>query len=279
MNSVIDDSPQQGFAQSGRVEYCEGAEAKVRLDRSGLLQLARVPLSLDIREGDEVLLVGDPAGEQFVTQLLGRQAERLALEGGARAEVSRDRPERLCVYSPGGELLLEFDSVSGRARVHSGAGGLEVESAGDLQLRAAGNLSLEADRIDARARHAARIECGSPAERAGLALSHRGARLFGALIELLGHQTELRSTHLRQSAEEIETQADTLRQLAGQLETTAETLTETARRSFRSAEELAQQTAGRLRMLVSGTYHFRSRKASMKAQRDFKIDADQIHLG
>jgi hypothetical protein len=34
-----------------------------------------------------------------------------------------------------------------------------------------------------------------------------------------------------------------------------------------------------MRTLVSGTYQLKSRKALLRAQRDFKVNADQIHLG
>jgi hypothetical protein len=50
-------------------------------------------------------------------------------------------------------------------------------------------------------------------------------------------------------------------------------------RSASTVEGLIQVKAGRMRALLAGTYHFKAKKAFMKAEDDFKVNADKIHLG
>ena len=63
------------------------------------------------------------------------------------------------------------------------------------------------------------------------------------------------------------------------LESIAEQVIEKAKRTYRSVEEVAQLRAGRVRTLVKDTYHLKARKTLLRSSRDFKVKADQIHLG
>ncbi|MBF0233544.1 MAG: DUF3540 domain-containing protein [Desulfamplus sp.] len=67
--------------------------------------------------------------------------------------------------------------------------------------------------------------------------------------------------------------------MAHRLETAVDTVMEKSINVYRTVENLAQVTAGRMRTLVQGTSHFKSRKAVFKAEKDFKIKGDKIHLG
>lgn len=67
--------------------------------------------------------------------------------------------------------------------------------------------------------------------------------------------------------------------VAHRLETLAETVVSKAKNVYRTVEELTQLQTGRLRMLVKGSCHLKARDAFLKAEQDFKVDGDQIHLG
>jgi hypothetical protein len=67
--------------------------------------------------------------------------------------------------------------------------------------------------------------------------------------------------------------------VAHRLETLADTVVSKARNVYRTVEELTQLQTGRLRMLVKGSCHLKARDAFLKAEQDFKVDGDQIHLG
>lgn len=67
--------------------------------------------------------------------------------------------------------------------------------------------------------------------------------------------------------------------VAHRLETLADTVVSKAKNVYRTVEELTQLQTGRLRMLVKGSCHLKARDAFLKAEQDFKVDGDQIHLG
>ena len=67
--------------------------------------------------------------------------------------------------------------------------------------------------------------------------------------------------------------------VAHRLETLAETVVSKAKNVYRTVEELTQLQTGRLRLLVKGSVHLKARDAFLKAEQDFKVDGDQIHLG
>jgi len=67
--------------------------------------------------------------------------------------------------------------------------------------------------------------------------------------------------------------------VAHRLETLAETVVSKAKNVYRSVEQLTQLQTGRLRTLVKGSWHASSKNAFLKAEEDFKVDGDQIHLG
>ena len=69
------------------------------------------------------------------------------------------------------------------------------------------------------------------------------------------------------------------RWIVDRLETLAGTVVEKAKNAYRTVERLAQLKTGRMRTLVDETYQFKSKKAFLKSEDDFKIKGDKIHLG
>jgi hypothetical protein len=63
------------------------------------------------------------------------------------------------------------------------------------------------------------------------------------------------------------------------LQVLVQTLMEKAKNIFRTVEQLSQIKAGRIRTLVDETYFFKAKKAFIKSDEDYKINAEKIHLG
>jgi len=270
-----------GFARTGCVERIDGDWTEVRLASSHALERARLALSgATPSVGDEVLLVGGEGGDCFVVALLGPSRRRLELVGGARAEVEDDEPEVLRLFSKSGELVLEYDAALGRAKLQAGSGDLEIVAAdGNLRLKAANTLQLDAERIVARSRRDIRLDAGDASRRSSLTLSVRGVRLLGPLVETVAQRVEVRAQELRQTVQQLVTHARDVQLVAERVESVAEQVIEKTKQSYRSVEDVAQLCAGRIRILVQDTYHLKARKTLLRSSRDFKVKADQIHLG
>jgi len=65
----------------------------------------------------------------------------------------------------------------------------------------------------------------------------------------------------------------------GRLESVSDTIIEGAKNVFRDVKELTQIRTGRMRTFIDETYQLKCNKAAIKADADYKVDADKIHLG
>jgi hypothetical protein len=95
--------------------------------------------------------------------------------------------------------------------------------------------------------------------------SARNVRIGGCNIEMNSRQLNIK--------------VESARWIVQRLETLAETLVEKARNAYRTVEQLAQLRTGRMRTLVDQTFLFKSQKAFLKSEEDFKIKGEKIHLG
>jgi hypothetical protein len=95
--------------------------------------------------------------------------------------------------------------------------------------------------------------------------SARNVRISGHRMEMDGHELYFKATSSRW--------------IIDRMETLAETLVEKACNAYRTIEQLAQIKTGRMRTLVDQTFQFKSRRAFLKSEEDFKIKGEKIHLG
>lgn len=95
--------------------------------------------------------------------------------------------------------------------------------------------------------------------------SARDVRILGRAIEM--------------TSDELNVTAASTRWVVDRMETLAGTLVEKATNAYRTVEQLAQLKAGRMRTLVDQAFHFKSRRAFLKAEEDFKIKGEKVHLG
>lgn len=85
--------------------------------------------------------------------------------------------------------------------------------------------------------------------------------------------------NIRFQGQAIEMQGQQIKLVARRLETLAETILTHARNVYKAVEELTQLRTGRLRALIRATCHLKSKNAYLNAAEDFKVNADNIHLG
>lgn len=250
-----------------RVLDVDAAQNRVRLtltgsdDEIGLWACIAIPGAAGLEKGDTVLLIGDQPDELYVIGLLNRKAAsaaapaRLALSGGAYIEVVRtEANEALRVFSQRNELVFEYDPAQGNARINVEKGNLEFTAQNGNIVFASGREVLF---------HGQSVGISGVSEvRLETAPAIGGT---GSAVTLLPERADLTSRDLRLTAERIET--------------AAHSIVEKAKNVYRTVEHLTQLRTGRLRTLVSSTFHFKSRKAFLKAEQDYKIKAEKIHLG
>ncbi|HOO39276.1 MAG TPA: DUF3540 domain-containing protein [Deltaproteobacteria bacterium] len=206
--------------------------------------------------GDIVLAAGEDLNEMYIIGLLKTATlspETISLSGGTSAEASgKPGEQKMKVFSAKKELLFEYDEATGTARVNMPSGDLEfVAEKGNISFQSGQDISFHGHHVDMKTH-----EIGVSAHRGDLRIEeavYTGRKLLGNI----GHA----------------------KLIAERLETAAQTMIEKAQNLFQSVEELSQLKAGRMRTLVKKTFHFKSNKAFVKAEEDYKIRAEKIHLG
>jgi hypothetical protein len=97
------------------------------------------PVSL--KAGDMALVAGEQPDNLYIIGILDAARKRtgqdlLTAQCGARAELHRDgTDERLKIISSRGELVFEYDPLSGKSFVAARAGDLEISAARTLHLK------------------------------------------------------------------------------------------------------------------------------------------------
>jgi len=200
--------------------------------------------------------------------------DETATRDGVRARTTAGRLE---VVDADGRLLFEYDpDRGGRVRLAEHPVRLEAPS---LHFAAEDGICFEADRVEIRGRHRCEVVAGSGPDRARLGLDRGCGRLTAETLELGAGHAQVEFQRATLTGERWQGRLGQAHLVLDRLETVCDTVLETARNSYRKIEELAQTTAGRMKTVVEATYHFRSRRTFMSSKRDFKVNADKIHLG
>jgi len=214
------------------------------------IAIAAAEIAIDV--GDRVLVIGENPRDLYVigvlqaTRISSHSPARLVSKGGAYATVAPSPEEQtLRVFSGCNELLFEYDEVKHSARINVECGDLEfVTRNGDIVFSSARDVLIQGASI----------------------------RLSGERGEVQLEETTISGTRLLAHYKEA-------RFISDRCEAAFHTLTEKVRYAFRVVEQLAQTKAGRIRTLVDSTYFFKAKRAFVKADEDYKIRAEKIHLG
>jgi hypothetical protein len=192
---------------------------------------------------------------------------RLEAPSGVALEERRhdDGTPILALRAPDGTVVVEYRPTDGTCRIH--APRVEVVAARDLDLRAGERVCVDAGR------HLA-LSCGDTE----IALGPDRLRLDVRELEASATHTRWTSRTFALVSDAVETEARRIVQRAGEVETHARRVVERARESFRDVEELAQTSAGRLRLVAKHTLHAMGRRTLLKAREDMKLRAERIDL-
>ena len=282
---VIATNPSEGFVQ---VNIC-------RLNESGddekerWAQLA-LPAFHDCKEGDRVLVAGDDFDDLYVIGVLspGVQAETVPktfrMNNGAGVVVSNGATsETVQIFSPVGDLLFEYNAQTGESRVHMHAGDLEfVNHNGGIHFSAAGDIRLSSRQtleLNGRLGLRLAIRDAFGTVLSSLSLNLRKLSLTSPEIGMVAQRGEFHFKESRYCGDTFVAVAKKGKLIVGRMETVVQDCIQKAKNVYLTVEELIQTRAGRTRTLVEGTSHFKSKKAFLKAEQDFKIKGEKIHLG
>ncbi|MDX1692253.1 MAG: DUF3540 domain-containing protein [Ketobacteraceae bacterium] len=228
------------------------------------------------------------SSEQAVVKQLsrGEQHSPVTTPGGASAALSADSEHCIQVFDEKQQLIFEYDAQAGVTRLSIPEGDLELATRqGSIRLKAADEVSLEGRDVNVLA-----------TESIGLRVIDLGKQLLkpvGSTLRLLPHQLRAAAQNLEVGADDANLSVSRLQYRGEELhavvtralgvfekvETRAKSLWQTTDNLVSKVREAAQLRAGRVNQLVDGTIQVKSEKAIHKTRKDFKVQAERIHLG
>lgn len=282
-----------GFVRTGTVEEVidDTGHARIRLDNA--------PHEPDLRAeiatwgdgvpatGDRVVLAVQGSGESFVIGVLERRDRRIdrriTLSDGAVVRISGDPPaEKLALAAPDRQLLVEYDTATGRMKVNVPAGDLELATdEGDIVLNAARSLRLLGRSIEATGGshvHLATEDLPGMA-RSVLSLDPSVARIASPNLAVAAQRARLRLGEATYSGDRLSARITSLKLVAQRLERIADQVHERVGYAYTTVRKLLEVRAKRIRTVVSSSYRLRTKTAFLKSDDDFKVKGDKIHLG
>jgi len=234
------------------------------------------------QKNDTVLVVGEIPDDLYVIGVLNQKDvneasnSKIELSKGAHAEVAGSPNEQaLKVFSPKKELIFHYDEKSGNARVNMEAGDIEfVTEKGSITFAANKEIMFHGRSIGMTG---AQGICLGIMDALGklrntLTLKDQSMKIDSPKVEIEAEQGKFNIEDGKYTGHSFHGKIE-------RLENFASTVITKARNIYQSVEELSQIKAGRMRTIVAKTFHFKSKKAFVKAEEDYKINADKIHLG
>lgn len=247
-----------------------------------------VPDPAAVAVGRTVLAVTAGADAAYVIGVLGHPlaapaGETVESRGGSRASiVPAGQADRIQVRNQRRELLFEYDEAKRHARVCVPAGDLDVVVPdGNLTLASNKALRLRGRTVEVAATTGIRLAVHDLATGVlnAIGLTHGGTRVKSRKVRIEAAAGEIAVKTGKLTAERIETDATLIRTRAERIDTDAGTIVERAGHVYQQVKGLIQTRAGRVRNLVTGTWHYRAKRADLRTKDVFKIDGDRIHLG
>lgn len=236
-----------------------------------------------LRQGQRVLVCLTAGGAAYVIGTLGAVDQRVSTREGAAAElVDHGEGERLEVRDPDGGLVFEYDPAGKRAHVRIPEGDLDVVAPkGDLTLGAGGAVRLTGQTIDLAATSAVRafVHAAASGITSAIRLGRRSTRIDTDGFRMNAKHADVSAQTGHLTGDRMETDVDELRTTARRIRTTAEKVTQRFGSLCQRVKGLLQTRAGRLRSLVSGSWHARAKRADLRTEETFKVDGRKIHLG
>ena len=235
-----------------------------------------------LRSGDTALIVGEDLDDLYVIGVLNQgesldsSVNKITLSKGAQANAQGFPGEQtLKVFSPKRELIFEYDEENNKARVNMEAGDLEfITQKGSITFASNKEIMFHGRSIGMTG---SKGICLGVMDALGklsstITLRRQSMKMGSSEVGIDAERGDFKVEEAKYTGKRFLSKVDRLESIAG-------SVIARARNIYQTVEELSQVRAGRMRTMVARTFHFKSKKAFVKAEEDYKIKAEKIHLG
>ena len=249
-----------------------------------------IPYAHETKRGGKVLVAGQAIDELYVIGLLDidrtpvAETQRVVLKSGASATVAGGpNAEKLQLRSKEGDLVIEYDAETAKTRIHVGKGDLEfVAKEGNINFISGQNILFSSGQeIELRSILGIRLATIDAIGKilSSLTLRSRRLKMTSPEVAIAAQRSEIKIEETKYLGGKLSITIRHARFITGKIEIFANDVLQRAKNIYTTVEGLSQLTAQRMKTLIYSTYHFRSQKAFLKAEEDFKVNAEKIHLG
>lgn len=230
---------------------------------------ARMGTSDPLAPGDQAVMI-EADQEPVLIARISSQRPTLQLATGHQASVAEDG-QSLELRSPEGKLLLSYQATGTGGMLTIAADTLQVTAQqGDLNLAAAGNLVLQGQAVAIRTGNS-RL----PA----LEATAQEVAIHTPLLTTKSERSQAVTGEATVSAQRMRAKCNDLRIESQRLESVTEQFVQRARNLYQWVDEVSQQQVGTLRFLVQDTMMLQAKRILKRAEREYRVRADSIHLG
>ncbi len=249
-----------------------------------------IPYSSDIVRGEMVLAAGEDVHNLYIIGLLnnktcaGTGEKQISTKDGASANVNAEgETEKLEVRSGSGEVIFEYDPEKGKSRVNIQSGDLEfVTKKGSINFISAKNIHFFCrESMEMMSMQGIRMAIARAKDKmiSSLAISSEKMKIQSPDLDISADKGTIGIKETAYTGEKVSCSVESAGLTMDRLDSTVNTAISKAKNVYKTVEGLTQLYTKQMRTLVDSSYHFKSKKAFLKAEEDFKINAENIHLG
>ena len=240
--------------------------------------------------GETVLVVGEDINAFYVIGVLNSKPayqsskKRITMSNGAYAAVSESSGSEIFqLHAKSGEMVFEYNPETGKSSVNVQTGDLEIATKkGNIDFISEQNICFKSKQsIELESSYGIRMATKNAVGQEEASMSLRSRKIKLSSPEL-GVTAQRGAIHIEDSTYIGNKFSATFKHgklIIGKLEIIANDIISKARNVYQTVDELSQLKTGRMRTLVKSTFHMKAKKSYLKADDDFKINADKIHLG
>lgn len=242
-----------------------------------------------LKKGDEILVAGVEFDDLYVIGVLNLKEQyaesplRHNIGSGAYIMINEtNQKSTLQVFSKRSELLVEYDPDTEKTRINVEKGNLEFSTHnGDIVFATQHNIRLKGNTIELSSKSKVQLSVADAFGQliSSLSVRRKHIKISSAELGITAQKSQFHIKETRYLGKIFRGKIEDSQLIAGKLTTIAKAITEKAINVYKTVEQLSQLRAGRMRTLVGSTFHLKAKKAYLKAEDDFKINADKIHLG
>jgi len=259
-------------------------------DNSEVWAESALPVSHNYGLGETVLSLSEDYEKFYIIGILGNivksktEDKVLTLKDGTNAKIEKNLDsEKLQLNSKAGELIFEYDANSGKSIVNIPSGDLEiVTTKGNIDFVSEGDINFSSKQsIKFQSNQEIKLQTNNSISQnlSSISLINKKIKMSSADLNITSQRSQFYIDDTEYMGKEFSGRIKNVKIVMAKLESIANTVLQKAENIYQSVKGLSQLKTGRMRTIVDSTFHLKGKKVFIKAEEDFKVKGEKIHLG